>query len=268
MDGTDSNPTTPASPGEGNTLDPEISDEAWAEEVARREAKLKPTDVEFGPCKVPTPHAKPSDKPPVAPAPRPGVATNPAEINARRAIVMGQRSAGGTRLDAAMLLLRAAADPESSVHIGLGNGTVLEGAKPNVVKGAFIGADGLEHSFEDCCISFENWAKWLAANGRVGFRPGTAAWREGAVAAPAPMSVAPAGPAERNKGGRPPREDMESFNKEVTRRLALDGGNTTLTQFRKEMKNWADDKMKPAPPDDRTIDRWLDKLVDRSVFPE
>jgi hypothetical protein len=72
----------------------------------------------------------------------------------------------------------------------------------------------------------------------------------------------------RNKGGRPPREDQERFNQEVTSRLALDGGNMTLTQFRKQMKDWADENLKPEPPDDRTVERWIDKLVPPGLLPE
>src|ERR1035437_7284710 len=90
-------------------LGPDLSNEAWQAEIARREGELRPTDEEFGPCKVSTPHRKPPKKPPVAP--RRGVSTNPDKIGARRAIQMGQRASGGTTLDAAVLLLRAASDP-------------------------------------------------------------------------------------------------------------------------------------------------------------
>jgi hypothetical protein len=173
------------------SLDADVSHEAWQAEGARREATILPTDVEFGPCKLPTPHTKPPDKRAVAP--RLGVSTNPATIDARRVIKMGQRSAGGTDLDATVLLLRAAADPASTLRIECVDRMVLESAKllPDLAKGAFIGERGAEYQFEDTRISFEAWAKWLAANGYVGFRPGTAAWREPVKAEPAAAVARP-----------------------------------------------------------------------------
>jgi len=126
-------------------------------------------------------------------APRPGVSTNPATVDARVAGKMGQRASGGTTLSAAVLLLRAAADPASTVRIELPDGTVLETAKlsPNRVKGVFIVEGGNAHPFDGIRISFDAWGKWLAANGHIGFRPGTAAWREPVAAEAAPVEARP-----------------------------------------------------------------------------
>lgn len=69
----------------------------------------------------------------------------------------------------------------------------------------------------------------------------------------------------RNKGGHPKRDDWPLFNKRASHLLALDGGNLTRRQFRKQMKEWAAMNMRPAP-DDRTIDRYIDANFDTTVF--
>jgi hypothetical protein len=83
-----------------------------------------------------------------------------------------------------------------------------------------------------------------------------------------PVRVAPsvAVPPDGKRGPRPP-EDRDAFNLEVGRRLALDGGNVRRTQFLTEMKQWAANKLEPVP-DDRTIERWFNRIVDRGVLPE
>ena len=69
------------------------------------------------------------------------------------------------------------------------------------------------------------------------------------------------------KGGAPPRADRDNFIRELIRRLALDGGNISRTQFVKDMKQWADDNMNP-PPDGRTVERWITHYVPPGVWPD
>ena len=167
--------------------DPDVSNEEWAKEIARREAELRPTESEFGPCTAPMPAAPVNAFGKRPAAPRRGVVVNKDKIDARKAINMGRRSAGGTDMDGAALLLKAVADPASGVRIELPGGTTLENAKPNMVKGVFVTEDGAEHQFEDCRISFWKWAKWLPENGYKGFPSGTAAWRDSVSADPTPV---------------------------------------------------------------------------------
>ena len=70
-----------------------------------------------------------------------------------------------------------------------------------------------------------------------------------------------------SKGGAPPRRDQVDFNHEVVRRLTLDGGDVSLTQIRNEMKQWASDHMK-QPLDDRTVERWINRLVAPGLLPD
>ena len=63
-----------------------------------------------------------------------------------------------------------------------------------------------------------------------------------------------------NKGGPPTHLERDDFDREVVRRLTLDGGNLSRTQLRKDMKQWASDNMKQTP-DPRTVERWIDRLV-------
>jgi hypothetical protein len=82
---------------------------------------------------------------------------------------------------------------------------------------------------------------------------------------PQPAPSAPQ-PKQRNKGGRPERDDWQPFDYEVSRRLALDGGNQTFTAFRRAMREWAAEHMDQLP-DDRSIDRRIDARVPRDIFP-
>ncbi len=77
--------------------------------------------------------------------------------------------------------------------------------------------------------------------------------------------VPPPATSKRNKGGRPEREDWISFDREMMRPLALDGGNLSRTAFRRAMKDWAAHNMQPVP-DDRTIDRRIDTRTPSDVF--
>jgi hypothetical protein len=70
----------------------------------------------------------------------------------------------------------------------------------------------------------------------------------------------------KRRGGRPPKHDWKPFRQEVSRRLALDGGNITVTAFRKGMKEWAALHMPDPTPDDRTIERLLDECVPRDAL--
>jgi hypothetical protein len=72
-------------------------------------------------------------------------------------------------------------------------------------------------------------------------------------------------PARQNKGGRRERDDWQPFDHEIARRLALDGGDLTLTKFRRMMKEWAAENMQPVP-DDRTIERRIDARAPPDVF--
>jgi hypothetical protein len=69
----------------------------------------------------------------------------------------------------------------------------------------------------------------------------------------------------RNQGGHPARDDWVLFDQEVMRLFALDGGDLTRTELRKRMKNWAAQNM-TNPPDDRTIERHLDRLVPDGIL--
>jgi hypothetical protein len=105
-----------------------------------------------------------------------------------------------------------------------------------------------------------------------GEAPRAASHEEPASATP-PAAVIPSSepipaastPPKRNKGGRPERDDWLSFDQEVMRRLALDGGNLTLSAFKRGMKDWAGQNMDPVP-DDRTIERRIDRRVPKDVF--
>jgi len=96
---------------------------------------------------------------------------------------------------------------------------------------------------------------WQAAKSWAGPRVKQWKMQEGTGA----LAIAPPrGGAAR--GGAPPHRGRDDFDREVVRRLTLDGGHLSMTQFRNEMKQWASDKMNP-PPDDRTIERWISRLV-------
>ena len=104
---------------------------------------------------------------------------------------MAQRSCGGTDLDGAVWVLKAASDPAASIRIELHDGTALDAAKlsPNVVKRAFIGTDDREHRFEDVRLSYWSLSAWLGehvlksvefpSRGTGRWRWGTAAWPQG-----------------------------------------------------------------------------------------
>jgi hypothetical protein len=90
---------------------------------------------------------------------------------------------------------------------------------------------------------------------------------------PAGPSRQPASPSDsnsavpvkkRNKGGHPPRADQIDFFREVWRRGLLDGGNLSRRTLRKEMKDWSAVKMPDL--DERTVERWIDDLVDVSLL--
>ena len=76
--------------------------------------------------------------------------------------------------------------------------------------------------------------------------------------------VQPSAP-KRRAGGRPERDDWPLFDREMMRRLALDGGSLTLRAFKREMKEWAAQNMDPAP-DDRTVERRIDVRAPADVF--
>jgi hypothetical protein len=66
-------------------------------------------------------------------------------------------------------------------------------------------------------------------------------------------------------GGRPEQYYWQPFDHKVTEILALDGGNLSLRELRRRMRDWADKHMDPRP-DDRTLDRHIDRLVPRHVL--
>jgi hypothetical protein len=93
-----------------------------------------------------------------------------------------------------------------------------------------------------------------------------AAWLAPAAASSGPeLTPAASAPPMRNKSGRPEREDWVSFDQEMMRRLALDGGALTLPAFKRVMKDWAAQNMAPVP-DDRTIERRIDTRAPKDVF--
>jgi hypothetical protein len=97
------------------------------------------------------------------------------------------------------------------------------------------------------------FAAWLRPSAKPDAAPSPpAATAAGGVAAtiagPTPTPVASA-PLKRDKGGRPEREDWASFDREMMRRLALDGGDLTLPAFKRGMKDWAAENMDPVPDD-------------------
>jgi hypothetical protein len=97
------------------------------------------------------------------------------------------------------------------------------------------------------------------------FPPDAASTRgaEARDASEAPPSVA----LKLNKSGKPERDDWVAFDREMFRRMALDGGNITRREFRRNMKDWAGQNMEPDP-DDRTIERRIDRLIPNDLFAE
>lgn len=68
-----------------------------------------------------------------------------------------------------------------------------------------------------------------------------------------------------NAGGRPQLHDWGAFTREITRIIALDGGHLSRLELRKKAKDWVDENF-ATRPDDRTIERKLDDIVDPSVY--
>jgi hypothetical protein len=69
------------------------------------------------------------------------------------------------------------------------------------------------------------------------------------------------------RGGRPPRDDWQPFDQELSRVLSLDGGDLTNRELRKRMKDWAGANMENKP-DERTIERHIGKRVPDNLLPD
>ena len=69
----------------------------------------------------------------------------------------------------------------------------------------------------------------------------------------------------RDKGGRRERDDWALFDRELSRRAALDGGHLDRRTFTREMKEWAARNMVPLP-DLRTIERRISARASDEMF--
>lgn len=112
-----------------------------------------------------------------------------------------------------------------------------------------------------------SWGVSSPANEPHATKPQDREARSDNTTTPPDLEVVPSlpTPVRSHPGGRPPREGWAAFQREVTRRLALDGGNLTRTAFRREMKDWVGRNML-HPPDERTIERKIDDLVLPELF--
>lgn len=72
---------------------------------------------------------------------------------------------------------------------------------------------------------------------------------------------------QRAAGGRPPIHKWKPFYDEVIRLLYIDRGQLTTGDLRRQMKQWTAFKMRTAP-EERTIEREIDKILPPDLLPE
>lgn len=76
----------------------------------------------------------------------------------------------------------------------------------------------------------------------------------------------PEKPSRKGIGGRPDVYYWGDFDHALIRQLVSEALNLSRLKIRKDMKDWAAEKMGEHPPDDRTIERHIDRLVPGSVY--
>jgi hypothetical protein len=76
----------------------------------------------------------------------------------------------------------------------------------------------------------------------------------------------PEKPSRKGIGGRPDVYDWGAFDHALIRQLVREALNLSRLKIRKDMKDWAAEKMGEHPPDDSTIERHIDRLVPTSVY--
>jgi hypothetical protein len=78
--------------------------------------------------------------------------------------------------------------------------------------------------------------------------------------------TAPEKPSRKGIGGRPDVYGWTAFDQALIRQLVREALNLSRLKVRKDMKEWAAKKMGENPPDDRTIERHIDRLVPTDIY--